>query len=214
MAKRKKTEPMTLLHCLENTGESLKGAGARAAQAAAPTVESGLKRVGDLVDAGVKVAQDTADKARPQVEGARKKLQDEYLPKFTERAGTTAASAGLALAAFNTPEGLEKLATKLTGDKKAVKKAQKALLKASKELQKSTKAKKSGSKAIWIGAIALAGAAGAAYYLWQKSQPVEDPWSTPLSNRPADARPVGSTPAARADKDDTEGGGDSAQAKA
>src|SRR5699024_899730 len=58
--------------------------------------------------------------------------------------------------------------------------------------------KSGGGKAALVWTLVIGSAAGIGYYVWKKAQPVEDPWSTPLpNNRPADARPVGSTPASR-----------------
>lgn len=130
---------------------------------------------------------------------ARHRITDEIAPQATERAGAVAASAAGLLATAQTPKFVDDLAVRVTGDKKAVKKARKALARASKDITKSTQAKKSGgfgSALVWI--LAIGGLAGIAYYVWKKAQPVEDPWSTPLpANRPADARPVGSVPASR-----------------
>src|SRR5699024_11637507 len=85
-----------------------------------------------------------------------------------------------------------------TGDKTAMKTARKALASAGKKIAKDTARKSGGGKAALVWTVVIGSAAGIGYYVWKKAQPVEDPWSTPLpNNRPADARPAGSTPASR-----------------
>lgn len=133
---------------------------------------------------------------------AKHRFTDEIAPQATERAGAVASSAAGLLAAAQTPKFVDDLAVRVTGDKKAMKKARKALNRASKDIAKNTRVKKSGNgfgmTMVWI--LAIGGLAGIAYYVWKKAQPVEDPWSTPLpANRPADARPVGSVPASQQD---------------
>ena len=95
---------------------------------------------------------------------ARHRFTDEIAPQATERAGAVAASAAGLLATAQTPKFVDDLAVRVTGDKKAVKKARKALARASKDITKSTQAKKSGgfgSALVWI--LAIGGLAGIAY---------------------------------------------------
>lgn len=205
---KKKSVPDEVRLRLDGAAGSVKDASARALDAATPRVEEGWKKVNALVDAGIKAVQpklqeasvslhEASDKVRPQVDGIKAKVTDDYAPRLTEKAGGVAASATAALAAATAPSAIEDLATKLTGDKKAVAKAQKALRAASKDIRKNTAAPKSSSNA-WIWILLLLGIGGIVFYVIRKSRPVEDPWSTPLNNRPADARPVGSTPASQA----------------
>src|SRR5699024_3472344 len=69
---------------------------------------------------------------------------------------------------------------------------------AGKKIEKDTARKSGRGKTALVWTLVIGSAAGVGYYVWKKAQPVEDPWSTPLPHhRPADARPVGSTPASR-----------------
>src|SRR5699024_8913844 len=93
---------------------------------------------------------------------------------------------------------IDDLAVRLTGDKKAMKKARKALASAGKKIEKDTARKSGGGKAALVWTLVIGSAAGIGYYVWKKAQPVEDPWSTPLpNNRPAHALPDGSSLASR-----------------
>lgn len=180
---------------------------ADASDAAAPKLRDAAEKARPQVEALADKAEELADRARPQVEALAEKANDQvhawadklesYRPEATERAGKFASNAANSLAAIETPQLIDDLAVRLTGDKKAMKKARKALGKAGKRIQKDT-AQKSGGKAALVWTLVIGSAAGIGYYVWKKAQPVEDPWSTPLpNNRPADARPVGSTPASR-----------------
>ncbi|WP_226830802.1 hypothetical protein [Brevibacterium sp. FME17] len=179
-----------------------------AADKARPQVEALAEKARPQVEALADRAEDLADKARPQVEAFADKANeqvhawadklDAYRPEATERAGKFASNAANSLAAAETPQLVDDLAVRLTGDKKAVKKARKALTNAGKRIQKDTARKSGGGKAAVVWTLVIGSAAGIGYYVWKKAQPVEDPWSTPLpNNRPEDARPVGSTPASR-----------------
>ncbi|WP_235345329.1 hypothetical protein [Brevibacterium sp. UCMA 11754] len=179
-----------------------------AADKARPQVEALAEKARPQVEALADRAEDLAVKARPQVEAFADKANDQvhawadkldaYRPEATERAGKFATNAANSLAAVETPQLVDDLAVRLTGDKKAVKKARKALTNAGKRIQKDTARKSGGGKAAVVWTLVIGSAAGIGYYVWKKAQPVEDPWSTPLpNNRPEDARPVGSTPASR-----------------
>ncbi|MEL7584329.1 MULTISPECIES: hypothetical protein [Brevibacterium] len=174
---------------------------ADASDAAAPKLREAADRANEQV--GV-----FTEKARPQVEALAEKANrqvhdiadriEAYRPEATERAGKVAGTAAASLAAMETPQLIDNLAVRLTGDKKAMKKARKALANAGKRIQKETAQKSNTSKKALVWTLVIGSAAGIGYYVWKKAQPVEDPWSTPLpNNRPADARPVGSTPASR-----------------
>lgn len=144
---------------------------------------------------------------RAQFDSAKQRFDEQLRPEIAGRVGGAAAGAAGLLANAKTPKLVEELAVRATGDKKAMKKVRKALTQAGKDITKNTekarqvkKHKDSGNgfstTLIWI--LGIGGIAGIGYYVWKKAQPVEDPWSTPLpSNRPADARPVGSIPASR-----------------
>ena len=166
---------------------------ADASDAAAPKLREAADRANEQV--GV-----FTEKARPQAEALAGKANriEAYRPEATERAGKVAGTAAASLAAMETPQLIDNLAVRLTGDKKAMKKARKALANAGKRIQKETAQKSNTSKKALVWTLVIGSAAGIGYYVWKKAQPVEDPWSTPLpNNRPADARPVGSTPASR-----------------
>ncbi|SDS37710.1 hypothetical protein SAMN04489751_1873 [Brevibacterium sandarakinum] len=179
-----------------------------AADKARPQVEALAEKARPQVEALADRAEGLAVKARPQVEAFADKANeqvhawadklDAYRPEATERAGKFASNAANSLATVETPQLVDDLAVRLTGDKKAVKKARKALTNAGKRIQKDTTRKSGGGKAAVVWTLVIGSAAGIGYYVWKKAQPVEDPWSTPLpNNRPEDARPVGSTPASR-----------------
>ena len=166
-----------------------------AAESVRPHVESVLidakSRFEDARDAAEKEYDSRlAPALRDQADSAEKRGRD-----AAEKAGATAASLAGVLAAKQTPKGLEDAVVRITGDKKAMKKARKALKQAGKDIEKRTAQKKtSGATWFWVG-LGVAGAGAIAFAVARRLRPVEDPWSTPLpGNRPADARPVGSTP--------------------
>ncbi|NJC55563.1 hypothetical protein [Brevibacterium marinum] len=176
------------------------------ADKARPQVEAFAEKARPQVEALADRAEGLAERARPQVEAFADKANDQvhawadkleaYRPEATERAGRVASNAANSLANVETPQLIDDLAVRVTGDKKAVKKARKALTNAGKRIQKDTARKSGGGKTAVVWTLVIGSAAGIGYYVWKKAQPVEDPWSTPLpNNRPADARPVGSTPA-------------------
>jgi len=166
-----------------------------AAESVRPHVESVLNdaksRFEDARDAAEKEYDSRlAPALRDQADSAEKRGRD-----AAEKAGATAASLAGVLAAKQTPKGLEDAVVRITGDKKAMKKARKALKQAGKDIEKRTAQKKtSGATWFWVG-LGVVGAGAIAFAVARRLRPVEDPWSTPLpGNRPADARPVGSTP--------------------
>lgn len=166
-----------------------------AAESVRPHVESVLNdaksRFEEVRDAAEKEYDSRlAPALRDQADSAEKRGRD-----AAEKAGATAASLAGVLAAKQTPKGLEDAVVRITGDKKAMKKARKALKQAGKDIEKRTAQKKtSGATWFWVG-LGVVGAGAIAFAVARRLRPVEDPWSTPLpGNRPADARPVGSTP--------------------
>ena len=166
-----------------------------AAESVRPHVENALNeaksRFDDARDAAEKEYDSRlAPALRDQADSAEKRGRD-----AAEKAGATAASLAGVLAAKQTPKGLEDAVVRITGDKKAMKKARKALKQAGKDIEKRTAQKKtSGATWFWVG-LGVVGAGAIAFAVARRLRPVEDPWSTPLpGNRPADARPVGSTP--------------------
>ncbi|HLS33936.1 MAG TPA: hypothetical protein VK039_10130 [Brevibacterium sp.] len=185
-----------------------------ASDAAAPRIREASDRL-----------QSAADTVRPHVEGAlseakskfddvRASAEKEYESRvapalreqsadaekrardIAEKAGVKASAVAGLLASTETSKGFDQRIARLTGDKKAVKKARKALKKAGSDLEKRTAQKSSGGgKWFWI-VLGVVGLGAIGFAVARRLQPVEDPWSTPLpGNRPADARPVGSTPA-------------------
>lgn len=177
---------------------------ADASEAAAPKLrEAGTQIQHAAEEAGARL-QVAADNVRPKLDEVRERIEKGYAEadkRAHARAGElsatagqkTAAVAGL-LASAQAPAAVENAIVKATGDKKAVKKARKALKKAGKDVAKRTAPKKKGGAWFFV-LIGLLGVAGIAYFVATRLKPAEDPWSTPLENgRPADARPVGSTP--------------------
>ncbi|MCT1691529.1 hypothetical protein M3B11_11305 [Brevibacterium sp. p3-SID960] len=161
--------------------------------------KDGRKQFGVVADQVADQFDSLSTDSRKTLAAAKKRVADDWAPEATERAGALAAGAAGALASAQTPKAIEELAAKLTGDKKAVKKAKKTLKKAGKDIEKRTAHSGMGTGTkVFLWMLVLVGLAGVAYFVWRKAQPVEDPWSTPLEgNRPADARPVGTTPASR-----------------
>ncbi len=194
----KKSSIRVLSDASDYAAPKLREAADKANQQVESLAEKARPQVEALADKARPQVEAWADRANQQVHALADKL-DAYRPQATERAGKVASTAAASLAAYETPQIIDDLAVRLTGDKKAMKKARKALTNASKRISKETAIKKSssGRKAV-VWTLLAGSAAGIGYYVWKKAQPVEDPWSTPLpNNRPADARPVGSTPASR-----------------
>jgi hypothetical protein len=185
------------------------GAGAAAA---APVLHGASKKIQSTADHIRPQFEHLNTQVRDQADAAKHRFDEQVRPEIVGRVGGAATGAAGLLASAKTPKLIEELAVRVTGDKKAKKHAIKTLARAGKGLTKSAekarrvkKHKKSGgfsSALIWI--LALGALAGIAYFVWKKAQPVDDPWSTPLpNNRPADARPVGSTPASKQGESDT-----------
>ncbi len=202
---------------MSNVGDAVREGSANAIEATGPYLEraneylhEGAEAVAPKLREASQRLQETADRVRPHIEEfadraekegrkgldqARDRL-DKTSDELSGRASKALAGASAAVAGAKAPDAVNTLAEKLTGDKKAVKKAQKRLAKQGKAWAKQTAPKKKAGFGMWLFWILLTGAVGGiGYYFWKKAQPVEDPWSTPLpGNRPADARPVGTTP--------------------
>lgn len=199
-----------LIHAgAEAAAPRLREAGSRlqqAADTARPKVEAAL-------ESGRERAEEAFNSAREQIDSRYGEQIDDAKVELTKRgrkvfakSGDQLTRASKLIASTETPAGVENLVSQLTGDKKAVKKVKKALSErsadlakaAKKEAKRQAKAEKKGLG--WFTWVLIFGAAGAiGYFVYRAVKPVEDPWSTPLpGNRPADARPVGSTPASEA----------------
>lgn len=160
-----------------------------------PRIQGSLDRVGprisQFVDGTAPRIQGTLDRATPAINQARDRVVTEYIPAVSYRLGDAADSASRTLAAATIPAGVAGVVTRVTGDKKAVKKYQKAAVvaaqKAAKDLRRSQQSKSSKGGKGWliVGIIAAAITAGVA--VWRASQPVEDPWKTPA---PVEPKPV------------------------
>jgi hypothetical protein len=157
-----------------------------------PRIQDSLDRVGpritQLVDGTAPRIQGTLDRATPAINQARDRVVTEYIPAMSYRLGDAADSASRTLAAATIPAGVAGVVTKVTGDKKAVKKYQKAAVvaaqRAAKDLRRNQQ-RKGGKGWLIVGIIAAAVTAGIA--IWRASQPVEDPWKTPA---PVEPKPV------------------------
>lgn len=149
-------------------------------------------RISQVIDETTPKIQGTLDKVTPVLTSAKGKVVDEYLPALSTRLGESADTASRSLAEATVPPVVEKAVVRMTGDKKAVKKAQKRLvaatMQASKDLKKS-KARKSGKGWLVFGIIASAIVAGVA--AWRASKPVEDPWKSPAPIKSAPASTAG-----------------------
>lgn len=178
----------------------------KGAKSGAATLAGGVHNAGPYVQDGLGRAQDAAGKARKgaapalaavsaatdqavsrvkntdQAERASKAFHD---GKDAASARYNAAAAQLAgkFANADTPEQLEAIVARLTGDKKAVAKAQKAAAKVAKDYAKQQKkAEKSGKGWLIFGLVVAGAVAGAAAF--KASRPVQDPWKTPASTSP------------------------------
>ena len=120
-----------------------------------------------------------AVKASPQAVKALKAANDGK-QAVSERYSAAAAQLAQRFAGAETPEQLEAAIIRLTGDKKAVKKAQKA---AKDYAKKQQKAQKGGGRGLLVLGLIVTGlvAGGAAF---KASRPVQDPWKTPASTSP------------------------------
>ena len=132
--------------------------------------------------AGAAAAAPLAAKAAKNTAKGRAAAQGKY-------DGAVAALAAK-VADADTSDQFDALVTKLTGDKKTVKRIQKAARNSAKEYAKKQKKAQGGNKGLLIlGLIAAGAVAGVA--AWRASRPVQDPWKTPATTSPrVSASPV------------------------
>lgn len=159
-------------------------------QASGPYVQEGLGKAHDLGDnvkargekaaaAGAAAAAPLAAKAAPLAAKAAKRTADGRAAAQGKYDGAVAALAAK-VGDANTSEQFDALVTKLTGDKKTVKRIQKAARKSAKDYAKKQKKAERGNKALLVLGLVVAGAvAGVA--AWRASRPVQDPWKTPAT---------------------------------
>src|SRR5699024_8265479 len=108
--------------------------------------QTSLRVLADASETAAPKLREAADRARPQVEALADRANDQvhewadkleaYRPEATERAGKFASNAATSLSTVETPKLIDDLAVRLTGDKKAMKKARKALASAGKKIEK------------------------------------------------------------------------------
>ncbi|OMH34181.1 hypothetical protein [Tersicoccus sp. Bi-70] len=153
-----------------------------------PKLQHGLDaagpRISKAMDNAGPALQKQLDRATPALNTARDKVVDQYIPAAQLKIGDIAAQVARKLGGVETPEQLDFIVAKITGDKKAVKKAQKALVDAAKTTSKNARRSsgKTGKGWLVLGAITAAGVAG--FSAWRASKPVEDPWKTPQPTAP------------------------------
>lgn len=170
LQKGAKSGAATLAGTVHNASPYVQGATDKARKNAAPA----LAKVSAATDQAV-----TRVKSTEQAERAAKVFQER---KDGAAARYNAAAAQLAdkFAHAQTPEQLEAIITRLTGDKKAVAKAQKAAAKVAKDYAKQQKKAQKSHKGLLVLGLVVAGAvAGVAAF--KASRPVQDPWKTPAS---------------------------------
>lgn len=171
-----------LQHGVETGASAL----ATGVQSSGPYVQEGLEKAQELGDtvkarsekaaaAGAAAAAPLAAKAAKNTAKGRAAAQGKY-------DGAVAALAAK-VADADTSDQFDALVTKLTGDKKTVKRIQKAARNSAKEYAKKQKKAQGGNKGLLVlGLIAAGAVAGVA--AWRASRPVQDPWKTPASTSP------------------------------
>ncbi|NUL47742.1 hypothetical protein F7P69_21430 [Cellulosimicrobium funkei] len=183
-----------------------KMAGERASHQVAETVEKLSPQVKAGLAQANSVWSDAVGKVSPALEGARSRVEGEYVPAASARLADVAGRASKAAHGAKVSPAVENALINLTGDKKAVKKLRKATEEyakaAEKQLKKQAKKGKKGGKG-WLVAGIVVAAGAAAVAVWQLTKPVEDPWKTPapapLPKQPAPA--AGTTAATGTDPD-------------
>lgn len=178
-----------LQHGVETGASAL----ATGVQQSGPYVQEGLGKAQELggtvksrgekaAAAGAAAAAPLAAKAAKNTEKGRQAAQAKY-------DGALAALAAK-VADADTSDQFDALVTKLTGDKKTVKRIQKAARNSAKEYAKKQKKAQGGNKGLLVlGLIAAGAVAGVA--AWRASRPVQDPWKTPATTSPrVSASPV------------------------
>lgn len=183
-----------LQHSVEAGAAALAGGVATAG----PKVQEGIGRAQGLSGSAklkaaavtAPVAAKAAQTAGPVAAKAADRAADSRAAMQAKYAGAAALLAGK-FADADTPEQLEAIVAKLTGDKKAVANAKKAASKVAKDYAKQQKKAESSHKGLLVlGLLVAGGVAGVA--AWKASRPVEDPWKTPAATSPrVTASPVG-----------------------
>ncbi|MEX5269885.1 hypothetical protein [Kocuria sabuli] len=183
-----------LQHSVEAGAAALAGSVATAG----PKVQESIGRAQDLSGSAklkaaavtAPVAAKAAQTAGPVAAKAADRAADSRAAMQAKYAGAAALLAGK-FADADTPEQLEAIVAKLTGDKKAVANAKKAASKVAKDYAKQQKKAESSHKGLLVlGLLVAGGVAGVA--AWKASRPVEDPWKTPAATSPrVTASPVG-----------------------
>jgi hypothetical protein len=183
-----------LQHSVEAGAAALAGGVATAG----PKVQEGIGRAQGLSGSAklkaaavtAPVAAKAAQTAGPVAAKAADRAADSRAAMQAKYAGAAALLAGK-FADADTPEQLEVIVAKLTGDKKAVANAKKAASKVAKDYAKQQKKAESSHKGLLVlGLLVAGGVAGVA--AWKASRPVEDPWKTPAATSPrVTASPVG-----------------------
>ncbi|KUG61264.1 MULTISPECIES: hypothetical protein [Kocuria] len=157
---------------------------------AGPKVQEGLGRAHELSGSAklkaaavtAPVAAKAAKTAGPVAAKAADRASESRTAMQAKYAGAAALLAGK-FADADTPEQLEAIVAKLTGDKKAVANAKKAAAKVAKDYaRQQKKAEKSHKGLLLLGLLTAGGVAGVA--AWKASRPVEDPWKTPAATSP------------------------------
>lgn len=175
-----------LQHSVEAGAAALAGGVATAG----PKVQENLGRAHDFSSATkvkaatmtAPVAAKAAQTAGPVAAKAADRAADSRAAMQAKYAGAAALLAGK-FADADTPEQLEAIVAKLTGDKKAVANAKKAASKVVKDYAKQQKKAESSHKGLLVlGLLVAGGVAGVA--AWKASRPVEDPWKTPAATSP------------------------------
>lgn len=181
-----------VLHNVEDTVQA--GVGA-AFEWLEPRVELATERIAEGMSKAQPVLQEKLDKMSPMIEDAQKragetrqKFVDEYVPAASSKLSNVAANTAARLHDADVPVFVEDAVTRMTGDKKAVKKARKAaedaMKVAAKELKKNQPKQKKSKKGLLIFAVVVA-ATTAGIAIWRASRPIEDPWKTPAPMSPA-----------------------------
>lgn len=172
------------------------------------TADNVRPQIEDWAEQGLNKLEEGLEYGRDKAAEAQDMLVARGGVQAADRADKIAAGskdAAKAIRSADTPKALDDLVERVTGKKGQVKKFKKAAAKRADELAKASRKaskraakearKAEGKRGMWIvWLLALTGVGLIGYYVWTKVKPVEDPWSEPLpGNRPADARPVGSS---------------------
>ncbi|MFC0582477.1 hypothetical protein [Micrococcoides hystricis] len=154
---------------------------------AAHVIQDGVQKAKPVVQEQMHKLQPYLDDAQKRAEQTRERVAKEYVPAAQSKLGEAASVAADRIHDAEVPAFVDTAVTKVTGDKKAVKRAQKAaeaaMKNAAKELKKAQRAKNRKKGLLVFAALAAAATAGVA--VWRASRPVEDPWKTPAPLTPA-----------------------------